>query len=201
MKKYLYYRCLDHSNVNISGIEVHNKFDELLRHLSFTKEFVDEVVQLVSEKVRTSLKSSDQRHKEIAMQLQAVDAKIESVENKLFTDVINDHTYKRSMLKFNAEIKQELENLDNFDGNIQQDLLVLPYMINLRQVYNDAPLGQKHALVREVFKDGLTYFKGVFRTPSINPGLHHNSLLLKQIGLLDIEQPYEFKNSFASCGE
>ena len=81
MKKYLYYRCPDHSNVNISRIELHDKFDELLRHLSFTKEFVDEVVQLVSEKVKTGLKSSHQRHHEIRMQLQAVDAKIEGAEN------------------------------------------------------------------------------------------------------------------------
>lgn len=203
-KKYLYYRCLDHSNVNISGIELHDKFDELLRHLSFTKEFVDEVVQLVSGKVKTSLKSSDQRYQEIRMQLQALDTKIESVENKLFTDVITDHTYKRSMDKFNgekAELQQELENLDNFNEHIQQDLLVLPYMINLHQVYHDAPIGQKHAIVRQVFKDDLTYFKGMFRTPSVNPGLCCNLLVLKQIGLLDIEQPYEFEKSFSSCGE
>jgi len=86
------------------------------------------------------------------------------------------------MAKFNgekAELQQELENLDNFDDHIQQDLLVLPYMINLHQVYNDSPIGQKHAIVREVFKDDLTYFKGVFRTLSINPGLRCNLLILK----------------------
>ena len=106
------------------------------------------------------------------------------------------------MVKFDAEkaeLQQELENMDNFDDNIQQDLLVLPYMINLHQVYNDAPLGQKHTIVREVFNDGLTYFKGVFRTPSINPGLQRNSVHLKQIGLL--EQPYQFVKSFSPCGD
>ena len=46
LKKYMYYRCLDHSNVNISGTELHEKFEELLRHISFTQAFVDEVVQL-----------------------------------------------------------------------------------------------------------------------------------------------------------
>jgi site-specific DNA recombinase len=161
-------------------------------------------VQLVAQKVKIHLKSSDQRHKEIRMQLQAVETKIENVENKLFTDVITDHTYKRSMLKFNAEkaqLQQEIENLDNFDDNIQQDLLVLPYMINLHQVYNDAPIGQKHAIVREVFKDGLTYKNGVFRTPSINQGLICNTLNLNKIGLLEIEQTYQFENSFSLCGE
>lgn len=203
LKKYLYYRCLDHSNVNISGIELHEKFDELLRHLSFTQDFIDEVVELVSGKAKVNLKLSDQRLKEIRIQLLAIDSKIESVENKLFTDVITDHTYKRNMLKFKAEqaeFQQEIENLSNIEDHIQQDLLVLPYMISLHKVYNDAPLGQKHAIVREVFKDGLTYKNGLFRTPSINPGLNCNLLYLKQIGLLDVEQPYSIEKSFSSCG-
>lgn len=46
LKKYMYYRFLDHSNTNIYGIELHEKFEELLRHLSFTSEFVNEVDQL-----------------------------------------------------------------------------------------------------------------------------------------------------------
>ena len=93
--------------------------------------------------------------------------------------MITDHTYKRNILKFKAEqaeLQQEIENLSNIEDHIQQDLLVLPYMISLHQVYNDAPLGQKHAIVREVFKDGLTYKNGLFRTPSINPDLTCNLL-------------------------
>ena len=74
-------------------------------------------------------------------------------------------------------------------------------MINMHQVYNDAPLGQKRAIVREVFKDGLTYKNGMFRTPSINQGLYCNSLYLNKIGLLDVEQPYFIEKSFSPCGE
>lgn len=203
-KKYLYYRCLDHSNVNISGIELHDKFEELLRYLSFTQGFINEVVSEVSKKVNTYLKSTAKRQKEIRMQLLAVDKKIENADDKLFSETINDQTYKRILVRFNgekAELQKELNNLINIEDNIQQDLLVLPYLINLHQVYSDAPIGQKHAIVREVFKDGLTYFKGVFRTPSINEGLTCNILYLKQIGLLEIEQTYQIENSFSLCGE
>ncbi len=56
-------------------------------------------------------------------------------------------------------------------------------------------------LLNKVFKDGLTYSKGLFRTPSINDGLVCNVLHLKQIGLLEIEQPYHIEKSFSSCGE
>jgi len=62
------------------------------------------------------------------MQLLAIDTKIESVEDKLFRDVITDHTYKRNMLKFKgeqAELQQEIENLSNMEDHPQQDLLTL----------------------------------------------------------------------------
>lgn len=65
----------------------------------------------------------------------------------------------------------------------------------------DAPLGHKHAMIRKVFKYNLTYKNGMFRTPSSNPDVKYNLLLLKQIGLLDVEQPYEFENRFSYCGE
>ena len=136
--------------------------------------------------------------------MQGVEVMMANVEEKLFSDVINDDTYKRNMQKFRGEqgkLNDEIESLNSMADTIQQDLLVLPYMLNLHQVYLDAPLGQKHAMIREVFKDNLTYKNGMFRTPSINPDLKCNSLLLKQIGLLDVEQPYEFENRFSYCGE
>jgi len=143
LKKYMYYRFLDHSNTNIYGIELHEKFEELLRHLSFTSEFITEVVQLVSRKVKEILKSNENRLKELRQQLHGIEVMIVNVDQKLFSAVINDDTYKRNMQKFKGEqgkLNDEIENLNNLADNIQQDLLVLPYMLNLHQVYIDAPL-------------------------------------------------------------
>ena len=89
----------------------------------------------------------------------------------------------RSLEGSRVKLNDEIESLNSLADNIQQDLLVLPYMLNFIR-YLDAPLGQKHAMIGEAFKDNLTYKNGMFRTPSINPDLKCNVLLLKQIGLL-----------------
>ena len=47
---------------------------------------------------------------------------------------------------------------------------------------------QKHSILRGVFKHGLTYHEGAFRTPSINPALAHNAVKFKEKGLLFVEQ-------------
>lgn len=202
-QKYLYYRCLKHSQVNISGKEIHEKFELLLKHLSLSQDYIDQIVQKASDKASNALKISKDRETEIKQQLLGLSVKIESVEEKLFSGVINDETYKRSMLKFNGEkatLNEELNGLGQFEDNIQQDLLTLPYTLNLLQVYQDAPLGQKHALVREVFKDGFTYKDGMFRTPSMNKNLNCNWLYLKQIELLEVEQLYPFYDPFSLSG-
>ena len=136
----------------------------------------------VSRKVKEILKSNENRLRELRQQLYGIEVMIANVDQKLFSDVINDDTYKRNMQKFKGEqdkLNDEIENLNNLADNIQQDLLVLPYMLNLHQVYMDAPLGQKHAMIREVFKEGLTYKNGMFRTPSINQDLKCKHAVIK----------------------
>ena len=67
----------------------------------------------------------------LRQQLQGIEVMIANMEKKLFSDVINDDTYKRNMLKFRGEqgkLTDEIESLNSLADNIQQDLLVLPYM-------------------------------------------------------------------------
>ncbi|NHA03471.1 hypothetical protein G7092_06690 [Mucilaginibacter sp. HC2] len=82
-----------------------------------------------------------------------------------------------------------------------QELLVLPYLLNLPHIFEEATLNQQHAILKEVFKQGLTFKEGTFRTPLLHPEFVHNRLRLKQLGLLIDEQPYDGFEEISSCGE
>lgn len=97
---YLYYRCISHSNVNISGQKIHDAFDKLLKDLSFTQESIDQLIIRVTGLAKSTHQISDQRKKTLNFQPMAIDAKIETLENKLFEGTIVEHTYKRWMLKY-----------------------------------------------------------------------------------------------------
>ena len=191
-KYYMYYRCIKHSNINISGALVHQKFQELLKYISFSPEFLDKLIERVTSLAKTTLEVRDQRHKILATKLAAIETKIENIENKLFDGVINDTTYKKGMKKFAAEkaqVKDEFNFLETMEGHLHQELLVLPYMLNLPQIFEDSTIGQQHAIIKQVFKRGLTFRQGSFRTPWINPEFESNLLILKEKGLLFLEQP------------
>lgn len=203
-KYYLYYRCITHTTVNIPGAMLHEKFEELLKHLSLKQSTIDIIVDKVTPLVRNTFKASDAQYKSIKAQLIAVDTKKDGVDQKLFDGVINDDTYKKWVLKLNGErakLNEDLEYLERMNDEIEQDLLVLPYMLNLPKIYADSPLSQQHAITREVFKGGLTFSGGMFRTPAINEGLDCNLLTLKKKGLLEIEQPSGNRLKIPYCGE
>lgn len=90
---------------------------------------------------------------------------------------------------------------ETLEDTLHQELLLMPYLLNLPQVYKDSSLGQKHAIVNEVFKQGLTFKEGVFRTPFINPEFECNLLILKEKGLLYKEQPSREISPVPLCGD
>src|SRR3546814_707527 len=53
--------------------------------------------------------------------------------------------------------------------------------------------------LRGVFKDGLIFKDGVFRTASNNPAFAHNVLKMKEKWLLVMEQPGENLSDFETC--
>ncbi len=187
-KYYLYYRCITHNNVNISGAMLHEKFEELLRNLSLSEDFVDKVVIKVREGLNKTLEIRNKQLKILNDQLVSIERKIESADNKLFDDIINNATYKKWMNKFSSErarLKDEIKYLEeDLEDKMNQELLLLPYLLNLPAIFKEASLNQQHAILNGVFKEGITFKEGAFRTPFVNPNFNDNLLKLKEKGLL-----------------
>jgi len=193
-KYYLYYRCIKHTNPNLSGIELHEKFSKLLNHLSFTQEFIDGVVEDVRGALGGMMESRDKELAIINSQLQKVAEKMEGAEQKFMDDNINEATYKKWDKKYKAEKSRLLNRKEELEVDaedfIAQELLVLPYMLNLPAIFEEATISQQHAILNEVFKHALTFSGGTFRTPWVHPEFRGNLQRLKQLGLLEVDQPY-----------
>jgi hypothetical protein len=62
-----------------------------------------------------------------------------------------------------------------------------------------ATIFQKHSILQEVFKSGLTYIGDAFGTPFLHPALAHNELIIKEKGLLIVEQPLLNSDESTGC--
>lgn len=164
-------------------------------------------------KIRTVTKSSldlemeSNRKKVIEKrtQLQEVEEKLFSVEEKWIKNEINKDTYDRWYSIYNNEIlnlKGAIERLSNDQSkafSILEDNLNL--LTDMRHVYMVSDTLQKREFVNRVFDSNLYYENGIYRTPTMLGLLSHNHLKMKEKGLLIYEKKEDLLDEDPLSGE
>ena len=111
----------------------------------------------------------------------------------MVNDEIENATYKKWFKKFSVQksiIEAEIIELNKQnDGNLSRAVQLIPALLDVKAIFKKATIFQKHSILREVFKGGLTYVGDAFRTPFLHPVLAHNELIIREKGLLFVEQP------------
>ena len=91
-----------------------------------------------------------------------------------------------------ATLESEIQELKKEQGGQWKEIeRLLPSLLDLSGIFKKATIFQKHSIIREVFKAGLIWGGGSFRTPWLNKALSHNQLVLNEKGLLLVEQSLE----------
>lgn len=202
-KHYVYYNCIKHRGICVSGIKLHEQFNAILHHLSLSTEQVNYIQKNVASMLTEALNDRVKQIGEKTKTLHELDIKIEKLEDRLMNDEIEPDTYKKWFKKYNGErgeIMSELSIL-NSDKTDQWDRLNkhLPLLTNIPGLYEKANLEQQHMLLKRVFEHGLIYSDGVVRTTKLNAALAHNTLTLKEKGLLYVEQPNDVRDLTPVC--
>jgi site-specific DNA recombinase len=190
---YLYYRCNRHSNINIPGTVIHRQLDELLELLSFSQGQVEHMVSRAKGALEEAIAIYSKQAAVKTVELQDVNIKIDKLEEKIVNDEIEPETYRKYYKKYQydkARLTDELGHLKGLNGDrLDEQLALLPHLASLSAMFEKANINQKHSLLKGVFKHGMTYSEGAFRTPWINPAFTHNLQIINKKGLLFLEQP------------
>lgn len=177
---YLYYRCIHHTSINLSGITLHEKFQRLLDELSFTADQIEKLKIKVDNLLKTTLIDNEKILLTKNQQLLELDKKIEELEESYFNKEIELSTYKRWFAKHTSErghVLAEISKASSKKTSKWERLSKhLPRLSNLGELYRKARTIDQHRLVRGVFKHNFIYSDGAFRTPSINEIFFNNYL-------------------------
>ncbi|HLR38577.1 MAG TPA: hypothetical protein VK084_11050, partial [Chitinophagaceae bacterium] len=188
-----------------SGKLLHDKLHQLLHLLSFTKQQIEKITS----KVKTGLKETlNIRKKQLAIkeeQYKSVDAKLTRAEEKFMDDAINKDIYKKWERKYMTErsrLEEEISYLKgDMDDTADEELALLSQLLDMETLFSHATINQQHSILNEVFKQGLTFREQAFRTPSINPAFNHKTLIMREEGLLFVEQPLDISDGLPFSGE
>jgi len=84
---------------------------------------------------------------------------------------------------------------------MEEDIKLLPGLLDMNISLDHAIVNQQHSILNEVFKPGLTFRDGAFRTPLVNPTFSHNVLKINEKRLPFVEQPSDLSGGLPLCGE
>ena len=191
----LYWYYVDHkSKQSYPADKLHTQFEELLKACSFTADEVTWLKNRTLELVGERMHNGEERKAEIKAQLQAVEKQIKTIQTKyLTTDTIDEPTYKGIITGYfekRIKLNDELAGFEINHNQIGEAIdLVFGKLINLHDVFLQLPLFSKHKLVNNLFGGFLYYSRNSYRTAFLSPILQHKALILKEKGLLVIEQP------------
>lgn len=192
-KYYWYYKCNDHPRVNLSANKLHQQFDEVLHYLSLSDLHIEYLHKEAETEMHTQLTDREKKIAALKKELAVNVNNIDRLEEKFITGILAPDTYKKWYSKYAAAESSTRYQLAQYEKNAEEKWKLfneqLPKLGNLQYLYQQADLSQKRTLVNLGFNYQLQYVDGVYRTQYLLPLLSHNTLILKQKGLLIVEQP------------
>lgn len=188
MKRYLYYRCIKHSNINLPGTMLHEKFIRLLHHLSFSFDHLCYLKELSTQKLKVALRINARQLSERKTTKQTVFQNLDVLEETFIKGEISHGVYEKWQLKLTKEktvIKKQIKQLA-CDRRAKQEKLfeLLTYLTSVWDVYEKISGESKFALLNKIFPAGITFMDDAFTASELDETLQHNSALLQEKRLL-----------------
>lgn len=195
MGKYYNYYIDPKHGINLNADKLHAQFDDILHVCTFGKEEAEWMRGEVLKTVLQELNEGKERIEPLQKQLAAVNSKINETQRKfLTTEGVSTDVYKEVMAEMHARkasIEAEI-NSYNLNQSYYVDVVnrVFESMVNLKEVFHSIPVDQKHEFIRIIFGGFLYYSHNCFRTPYLSDLIADKALILKEKGLLIVEQPF-----------
>ncbi len=201
-----YYRCMA-DNTNLNARHLHEQFDELLKELSLPTFYVEYLRQAVLKNLQDGLTQNRTKYESKKEQLLKLDRKMENLEEDRITRTIDAEAFLKWQRRYQSEaaiIRGELESLSEpFDEVLQRYQETIPLLANMHHTYHAhaKSTAQKQSMIKGVFEHGIAHDKISFRTPSILSIFHPKEQVLKEKGLLIIEQPIQKIDKSKECSQ
>jgi hypothetical protein len=129
------------------------------------------------------------------LSLQKVQDKISATQERfLLQPDISEKVYNKVMNELKADEQRMQTQIAELNINSRNYYSImdelLPKLSDTKELFNNLPLVKKTAFLNLVFGNSLSYRDGIFRTPYLHFLFRHNVLILKEKGLLIIEQSF-----------
>lgn len=193
-KYYLYYKCTGHSSANVSGNILHEKFEKIIKSITFLPYQIDLIKQIIKPMLKTARIVEHRLDKEKSRKKTSIERKIFQLEEKFIDNLIEHSVYQNWSRKLNLErsiLEEELEVSKAGKAALQFDIdNLLSDKVGLFRIYRNCNTEQKQMLIHAIFRDTLIWEDNGFTASFFNPSLNHNlKTILKMISITSASSP------------
>jgi len=201
---FFYYKCNHGRHNNISARKAHDQMNRIMELMSLPKSMVIEIKEESERQFEERCRNNKLIIEEKKTALANEDAKIKSIEEKWILNQMQFETYDRWMKDISTNrinLRMQIEQLSQDQNALYKKLYnVLETLTDLKYVFNKCSISDKQELLRKGFDSNLYYKEGIYRTPTMLEPLAHNSLKMKEEGVLIYEKKGDSFSRIPSSG-
>ena len=190
-KKFLYYKCKKAGHNNINANKAHAQMQAMLEYLSLPDYMVNAIREESNKLIATLAKDNKQLLTAARIELQKIEKRINSIEEKFIDELITAETYhmwQKDLSNQKFSIASTIERYKRDESELWMLLdKELSSLTDLRYLYNSMEVSHKQELINKVFDRSLYYKNSTYRTPYIMSTFTHNLHELKQKELLLVD--------------
>ena len=197
-KRHFYYHCQPKCKERFKAEEANLLFEALLKEFVIQDDVKELYKEILEETFSGEQKNRNLRLRQIHIELSKLNARMESIEDKFFDDIIEASTYnamKRKTQKKINDLKLEMKTINALDRDIEEYLkLGISFLHGIDKLYKSSPANIKKKIVGSIFPEKLVFLKTKYRTATLDSFI---TLILSKHGPF---QRLEIKNPAISDG-
>jgi site-specific DNA recombinase len=200
---YWYYKCNQHTKINLSASKLHDQMEEVMKELSLPATYIDYLKEQVTQQLQQQQQDAHLLIQEKRRELLEITKKQDRLEEKFIYEDLDALTYQKHRDRLQREVAVAQKYILDFSTPVDQLWHLyeenFPKLGSMQYVWTKADLHSKQAILRQVFNSTLYYLDGCYRTAYLLPMFAPKALSLKEKKLLILEQPEEKDADITAC--
>ncbi len=170
--RHFYYHCHPKCKERYKADEVNSLFEKVLSEFVIKGDVKKMYRDILDTTFHGERKNRELRIKQIQNEINKLSARLESIEDKFFDDLIDPSTYnsvKRKNQKKINDLKVELTSIKSLKKDVEDYLKIgISFLHGIDKLYKSSDARYKKKIVGSIFPEKLVFLKNRYRTAFIN---------------------------------
>ncbi len=193
--RHFYYHCQPKCKERFKAEEANILFEKLLEEFVIKQDVLELYKEILQETFSGEKKNRAMRVRQIKIDLEKLNNRMDSIEDKFFDDLIGHSTYnamKQKTQKKINDLNAELSVIKSLDKNLEEYLkLGISFLHGIDKLYKTSPANIKKKIVGSIFPEKLVFLKNKYRTDYLDSFIAIILSKHKPFRLLKIKTPYQ----------